>query len=509
MLERRSSRISRHLPRLGVAVSSLVVSCPTWSDTWRIAPSASATTTITNNSGFSDNRDSRSDVVLGIAPQVDLFGEGGRYLLEAGLGVNALTYIRNTHDNEVLPQGNLKFKSTLVDRWVYFDTNARVAQEAQNAFLGRVDANSSTNRVTTIDYDIAPYVSHDFSPTLNLTARTQWSWSRREKLADASSQNQQIRLEQNTSPLGMALAWTHQKTVYEDEAEDALDLSAIRAVGLYSPEARWKIGLIVGRERNEFADTKDSDSIVGASVEAAPTERTIGSITVERRFFGTGWSMSLRHRSPFLGLAAQWSRQPTALANTQDVANGVTTAQLLDAMLITRHPDAAERAEIVRDTIARLALPRLGGPTEIGAQSPQLAQSSRLTAVLQGRLTTLSLMAYFTQLSPLERKDGTATPVASDTISSRQHGFAVDLNRRLNPLTAASVYFEASRISQIDRADPDSARDRLLRFTVARDLDPKTTASVSVQRRLRSTVAGGEPGSIGDTSLVVGLNHRF
>lgn len=477
---------------------------------WRITPTLDTTATVTNNSGFDDSRDGKGDTIIDLAPRVAVFSHGGNYRLDADFGFDALVYTRKSRSNEILPEGTLAFNSTLVERWVYFDVNARIAQTAEDPFVGRADVATGANRLMTVGYDFAPSINHDFSPTLNGTARSQWAWNRREALRDIDAQTHQVRLEQRTIPVGWALDFSSQRTHYQGDDDPALVTSAFRGSALYSPDTRWKAGLILGRERNEFGGSSDDDSIVGLSLDGAPTERTLATVTAERRFFGTGWNVSLRHRSPFMGLSAQWLRRPTAQGNTLDVANSTTTAQLLDAMLTTRHPDPVEREAIVRNMLAQLALPtQLGGAVEITGDAPQLNETARVSALFQGRLTTFAFSAFRTELTPLRRRDGDAGDAGPETLATRQVGFSVDLNRRLDALTSADAYLEVARLRQRDTLEDESSRDRILRLSLTRQLDPATTATVAVRRRLRELTLDGDARSLSETGLLVGLSHRF
>lgn len=506
---RTESTLAKRSP-LAVAIAAACLSPIAQADNWRVTPSISTSVTATNNSGFDDSQNDKGDVILDVAPRLKALGIGANYQFDADFGANGLVYTRNSRSDEVLPEGRATLKSTVVDRWVYFDAGARVAQTVQNPFLGRTDAATGANKLTTVSYELSPAVKHEFTPTLNASARSTFAWTRRESLQDVDAQTHQLRVEQKTVPFGWVLDATQQRTHFQGDDDPALSIGAVRAIGVYAPDARLKLGLILGRERNEFGGSTDRDNIVGALVEAAPTERTLATVTAERRFFGTGWNASLRHRSPFIGLTAEWYRRPTAQANSQDVANTTTTAQLLDAMLITRVPDPNERAVLVQDMLMRLSLPsQLGGAQELNATTPQLEQGSRVSLAFQGRLTVATFSAYLTQLTTLRRSDNGTTTTLPDATSSRQYGFSIDLNRRLDALTTADIYLESARIRRIEDGPQDFSRDRVLRMSLTRQLDTDTTASVAVRRRLRDSALSGVAGSVDETSLIVGLSHRF
>jgi uncharacterized protein (PEP-CTERM system associated) len=280
-------------------------------------------------------------------------------------------------------------------------------------------------------------------------------------------------------------------------------------VGTFAPQPHIVLGLIGGRERNEFSLTRRTDSIYGLRFELVPGERSSISAQAEHRFFGTGWDVQAKHRSPFIALAFRSVRQPVALASTQLLGTASSTAGLLDAMLTTRFPDPAARQALVSDLIARLGLPRqLRGPVEVFSDAPQLEQGVDLSAALQGRLTTLTLTAYQRRYSQLMRSDDPLAPLLPDDQANRQYGVSLNLNRRLDPLTALNFGLSSSRLRGHGAHEGDVTEQRLATVTLSRQLAPATTFSVGARRRLSDTTILGAA-DVHESAAFAALSHRF
>jgi uncharacterized protein (PEP-CTERM system associated) len=501
---------------LAAACTVVAFALPAGAEPFRIVPELTATVTATNNGALTGDAQAQHDLIVDIAPRLSFHSRGGGYTLDGDVALDALVYTQKSAPDRVLPSGRVALKSSLVDRWLYLDVDGTAEQTAANPFGVLTDVPSSVNRVTTLRYGLAPYLSHEFTPTLSLLARAEQHWTRRRAdddttllLRDARESNNTVRLTERAHPLGYSFEYSGQRTTYLGDTQTALSTEAVRAVATLAPQPHIVLGAVGGRERNEFSLTRRTDPVYGLRFELVPGERSSLTAAAEHRFFGTGWDVQLKHRSPFLALALRAVRQPVALASSQLLGTASSTAGLLDAMLTTRHPDPVARGALVSDLIARLGLPQqLRGPVEVFSDAPQLEQGLDLSAALRGRLTTLTLSAFQRRYSRLMRADDPLAPLLPDDQANRQQGVALNLNRRLDPLTALNFGLSTNRLRGQGAREGDVTEQRLATVSVSRQLAPATTVTLGARRRLSDTTVAGAA-DVHESAAYATLSHRF
>jgi uncharacterized protein (PEP-CTERM system associated) len=481
--------------------------------TVRISAEIQASLAASDNSNLRAAPNALSDLTLDLSGNFAIQARGARYTLDGRLGLSALAYARQSSGNQLLPAADLLLKTTVVDRWLYLDTQLQVDQTAADPFASLVDNGSTVNRVTSVRYRLSPYLSHEFSPTLSMSARYDRSWVLREgrdttsERRDAGAEEALFSIDSKPMPFGWGLELARQDTAYAGDATSVLASTSLRATASYAPSYDWTLGVVGGRERTRYAFTEQTDSLYGVRLKYRPSERSSLELAAEHRFFGTGLDLSIGHRSPFFSLFGRWVRRPSALPSSQTLAGAGSTSALLDAMLTTREPDPVQRAIRVRDLMSALRLPdQLSGPIEVYIDSARLEQGVDVTAAFQGRLTTATVSAYVRKLEPLPRGDVLPTPL--DDQSSRQAGLSLNLSRRLTPALVADAQLRFSRIDGLGTVAGQRTDERIVGVSVSRQLSPKTTVTAALRRQVISTTVPGVESATANT-LTVALGHRF
>ena len=494
----------------------------------RVTPELSATFTATSNGSLQSDSPAKSngslqpdalaksDVIVDIVPRLRMEGSGGGYTLNADLTADALMYAANTSPNRILPSGFARLVSTVSDRWLYLDTSVQVEQSVANPFGVLSDTASSANRITTARYAVAPYLSHEFSPTLSLLARTERRWIRRYvddtasvNAPNANEVNDAVRLTERGQPFGYSLEYDGQHVTFEGENATILATAAGRAVASYAFEPETVFSLVAGREQNEFSLSRRSDTIYGLRFKWAPSERTSLSIQGEKRFFGNGWEVGFAHRSPMVALAFNAVRRLTALASSHLLGGQGTTAGLLDSMLTTRYPDPAARSQLVQQLISQLGLPaQLSGAVEVFSDAPQLERGMDFSGALRGRLTTLTLSLYVREYLLLARSDDPLSSFVLGDAANKQYGATLSLNRRLDALTAVTLVGGYSRLRSLGQRTSGVTNQGRLGLNVTRQLGPATTLNAGLRRQIMTTTVVNE-GTVHESAVFVGLGQRF
>lgn len=488
---------------------------PQASQAWRLEADVTTTVTATNNSGYTDVQQSRGDVIVNVEPRLRFNSRGGRVSVQGEVGANALSYLRDTQPNRVLPLAQLGMQSTLVERWLYVDGSAMVDQTSSNPYSARPDGASSFNQVTTRRLRVSPYVDHWFTPSLSLLARSDHAWTKRngryaaaDPRRDAYEQQHLVRVEQQPLPLGAMAEFTRQDTRYDGDADSVLTIDVARGIVNYAVDPQLVVGVIAGRERSEFSLTENTDTLYGARVRWLPTERTDLTAAVERRFFGTGWNAQFTHRTPYLAVHLRSYREPAAQPASQVLApGGGSVAELLDAILTTRYPDPVAREEMVRNIVQDLNLPdNLSSPIEVFADYAQLQQGTSLSVALLGRRTTVALALHSRRYRQLSRSDDPFTPEPGFTSDNQQFGVTVDITRRLTPQTSVTLWLSGSRIEGLGARDGDYTREKVARLSLQHALSPDTAVTLGARRQLLDSNVSAPAR---ESAAFVAVNYRF
>lgn len=498
-----------------VAIAGLTACAAAVAQAWRLSPEIQTTVTATNNAAYVEGDAARKDLILDIAPSLQIFGRGPQYTLQGRMALNALYYSRDSAPNRLLPSGRIELNAVPVQRWITLDALASVDQTAEDPFAAQPDVQSTVNRLTTSRFFVSPALRHDFSDIDSIELRTDQEWVHRSGgsqadlvAADSHTQNHLFRLERRPVPLGGAIEIAQLDTHYGSRS--AYESTTARAVVSYSPDPQMVFSVIGGSERSRFALTQSTDPIYGFRAELAPTDRTRIDATVEQRFFGTGWDVLMQHRSPQLALSLQAVRQATAQTSSTVLGAGSDTAGLLDAILTTRYPDAAARAVVVRDLIDRLGLPQeLGDPVEVFSETAQLETGLTASLSFLGRLTVVTIAAYTREFTQLQRQDDPLLPSAGYDAANRQRGLSFGLNRRLTPLSSVDLLVSYSRIRGLDARAGDETTEREARIALTHQLSARTSATAGARYRQTATAAGTASSDAHETAVFVGLGHRF
>jgi uncharacterized protein (PEP-CTERM system associated) len=291
-----------------------------------------------------------------------------------------------------------------------------------------------------------------------------------------------------------------------------LEDASARAVGTFAFDPTFVLGLVGGKEKSTYALTTTTDTIAGVRLTWAPTERTEIKGEYEERFFGKGGTLQMTHRSPFLAISLNASRQPNALG-TSFLLNPALgdTRSLLDAVFRTRYPNPADRAVIVNNVIAGLGAPSvLGAPLEVFSDYAQLRDSVILAVAFQGVRSTVITRVFASKSRQLVDKDAPVVPVIGVLADNQQRGMSVDFNRRLSRTLSLESSVGYSTLEGLGTAAGQDTKNTTLRVAATQALSPLTKASAGL-RLLRTTVSNPlSPSATADEAAVfVGMTHRF
>jgi uncharacterized protein (PEP-CTERM system associated) len=267
-------------------------------------------------------------------------------------------------------------------------------------------------------------------------------------------------------------------------------------------------GFLFGVERTVSTVTTQSDSVYGLKVLWLPSERTDVAASVDRRFFGNGFNVSMRHRSPFYSMALRAIREPI-FPGTAGVGARGNLASYLDSILTTRFPDATQRGAMVDEMVATRGLQTdLQGTAGYAGDYAQLGSGGEATLVLLGTRNVFTLSVYQQSIRPLTRSDGSAVFVGLGGGDNRQRGATFGFNRRLAPDTSFDFSVQGSRVEGLASRLGDLSREFNYRLAFGRNFTPRTLVSVGAGLRKFDTNVSGLP-SFEEALGFATLSHRF
>lgn len=505
--------------RVTLSSALLAVAGPAGAQALLVQPEVESTVTMTNNASATPAEEARSDTIISVNPRIHITSRGGRATLEGTFGVEAVKYINGTEDSVVRPRGSLGLRSQLVDRLLYLDASVVADTVSADPYAARPDTAASYNDYTQLRYRFTPYIERQLTPTLSLLARSDHVITRRvgsssasdpggtDPARDAHEQQQTLRLEQMPRPFGWTAELTRDSSRLRGADDPTLTQTAARLIGNYAVDPQLTLGVSLGRENSKYSTIDRDDSIAGVRVNWRPNERGEVNLGLESRYFGVGGDFEWRQRSPYLGFALRANRQPVAQSGSHLLgAAGDNVSSLLDGILTTRYPDAAQRATVVNDLIRQLNLPgTLVGPLELYTSYAQLQSNVSLTGFLYGRLTTASATVFMRKRVRLVDLEDVLAPAALDS-DNLQSGAEVDVSRRLTAVLSADAGLRYARVKGLGASAGQQSRDATIRFGLTRQVTPTTRVSAGLRyQSVNSTVTN--PSS--ETAIVASLLHRF
>jgi uncharacterized protein (PEP-CTERM system associated) len=499
-------------------VSSLLVATATVmplslrAQTWAAQVVVQANATATSNGTLAPSGDERKDLVTTVRPTFQVSGEGASFKLKALVGADLVSYARNSQPDRVSPLLRADLNARLAERLLFLDASIDVHQAELDPYAPRTESGTTQNRRIASAYRVSPYLSYEILPSSTLLARYEETviQSDADTLPNQRFSKIQVRAERKPVPLGGSLELVKQDARLSGSSDSRWTVESFKAGGDFAISGEVIVGPVIGAERSMFFLQQHTDSLYGAHLQWTPSERTQLLAEVQHRFFGTGWNLSLRHRTPFMSFALRLNRAPVTSSTSAGVAPaGTDLSVFLDSILTTRYPDAAVRSALVSSLVSSRGLrTNLAGAVDILAEYAQLQSGASATWVLLGSRNTVSLSLYQQTLGQLARPGDVIGSLLPANADNRQTGATLDLNRKLTPQMSIDLASTWSRISGLAARLGDVTEQQTHRLAVIRTLSPHTGASAGLQyNKLRTTVVGVDSHTA--TAAFVGLNHRF
>lgn len=469
--------------------------------------SVQAVATATDNGDGAPAGQERADLLFSLRPRIDVLRQGAGLQLRGSVEADMAASARGTRRDRILPIASVDAHANVVERLLFLDAAVDVRQVELDPYGVRAEYGSTRNARTAGSYRISPYVDFAMGPRTSFKARLDGRTTRvaGTEDGDATTLRGSAKLDLRPEPVGASLEWLSEDDRYSASSQADLRIDRLLASLNWAVDADWVVGIAAGSERSKLAGASRSDSVVGLRTLWVPGPRTELAAAVDRRFFGTGWNLGLRHRTPRISVRLRFDREPMMAGSVGTVG----LATFLDSILTTRNPDIATRSGMVRDLAASRGLQStLAGASTLSGGYAQLRTASDLNWVYLGTRTTLTLSVYGQTLRLLTRDDASAAlPTAVDA-DNRQRGASFGWNRRLSPLTSLDAGLAWSRIEGLGQRAGQVTREESVRASLVRNLSQRTSFSAGIMaRRVHSSATNVN--SFDETAGFLGLGHRF
>lgn len=477
---------------------------------WDTRAAVEASLTATDNGNPAAGGDRKEDLIAAVRPSLRVARRGPQFGVDAQLALDLVEYANGSQANRALPSARVAADATVVERLLAIEAAADVRQTSSDIYLGSADAVPGSNASTVATYTLSPVLEHEFSPFVSLVARAEESITRstQDESGNLRAHRALVRLSQKPLPLGAAVELSRQVSLYAGGDNDSLGSTALRLSASYAFESQLLLGVIAGAERNSLRGEQENDSLFGLQLQWVPSPRSNLQAKVEKRFFGTGWELGLRHRTPFLSMGLNLSREPVGASSSSTVAPENDLARYLDAILTTRFPDPLDRRDQVDALIASRNLrTQLPSAATSPADYAQLLTRASATVVWLTPRQALSLSGYVQTFRRLGSLGSAALPLLADS-DFRQSNLTLEASHRLTPLTSLAASLAWGRVEGLGSRAGDETREATYRLAVSSSLSPRSGVSFGLQYRVVGTNVDALA-SYHQSSLFAALDYRF
>ena len=290
-----------------------------------------------------------------------------------------------------------------------------------------------------------------------------------------------------------ALTWkgTASGAIYDPEVGRRTTEASVRGDVGWAFDAETVVSVVAGREGNDFETSgRVYNNLYGLSLDYRPNDRARLYAEGLRRFFGTGYSLSLSYRLPHFALIGTSSRSNSRPGLGLESSNAFSYGSAYDVLFLqlsSVEPDPDRRRILVRDLLVTNGIDPSGQvvPT-IVTSGVLLVQDTSVSAIWTG--VRNSIMLSLSQGSSRRLGPLISLPLNDDFRTEdriEQIGAQAAWMRRLTPNDDLSVALAWSRAKGDLTLRSSNSRSAQVRW--ARKVGARSTFAVNVSHQLFGT----------------------
>ena len=462
---------------------------------WVITPRIGLTETYSDNVNVNvGNNNKQGDFTTEISPGIRVESRTARLNAYLDYALRGLFYARQSGYNQTQNSLNTFGTFEAVEKWLFLDFSALIAQQAISAFGPQSPSNSTiNNNVTeTATYRLSPYIRGQAGGLVDYLLRYNLSTTRSDASAVSDINiSEWIGQLRGSTPF-QNLKWTidgSQQSVDYTRGRDT-DAERIRGMLTYSLSPQFRVSASVGQESNNYAslDQKTNDTY-GYGFDWNPTERTQISAFKERRFFGDGHNVSFTHRFPRSSIRFSDTRDVSVLPNQFTTVGFGTVYDLFYPLLANIEPYASMPPGAKESAIANAIFSTFGVPANTQVTSSFLTSRATVQRRQQLGLTLTGIRNTITLLvSQGDDQSALASASSNDDFSQsnivRQRGFSLNYSHRLSDisnLNALASRQESTNSGTIAGTGNLKATTTIYQINLSTKLGAKTTGALSAR----------------------------
>jgi uncharacterized protein (PEP-CTERM system associated) len=471
-----------------------------------VEPRVSVGLTLTNN-GSLDGSNTRNEQILEAGPGVRAVVNKPRVRGFLDYSLSGLYHAQSTAGD--------RFRNTLdalatveaVDNRVFIDLAGTVGDEAVSAFGTQSGVpRTGINRSETASFRASPYVRGSFAGVADYELRYALESVSTDSQTRSDVTVQEIQLRLGNRSAGARLGWSldasSQEADYSLGRKTQADI--VRGALIYTVTPQVRVALLAGVESNNVITlNRVSYNTYGANMEWRPSDRSRVFVEAERRYFGTGHTISLDHRTG--RTVWRYSNTRGAVTNTLAATSASLGSiyDLLDGQFLADFPDPVARAQRVDAELRRLGLPADAEVfDDFLRSSAALERSQRLSVALVG---VRSVVTFAVARGDSQRLDPVVA-LGDDfdlNTSIRQRSWSINYAHRLTPITSFTAALSNRR--NIGTALGQENRLRTLTLGATTQLGVRTSGSVQLLRSYYDSSVG----TYDETAISGLITHRF
>jgi len=311
-------RPQRHPVALGAALLCLQpLAVP--AGEWDFTPRLSIGETYTDNVRLAEDGE-RGDFITTITPGISVRGESPRLSTSIDYNLQQLLYAHETRFDSTNHQLQGLASATLVEDWLYFDTQSQVSQQNIDN-RGRITNNNrgpDGNRRDVVSYEFTPRLEHTFGSWFNLSSSyTHQTLDQSGGATGFVGGNSSVEEAWQVSVgsgrrfarFPVRLTTLHRQVDFDDGR--SFELKSYSGEGSYVLNRKLRMTATGGYDKNTFPTARGNNSgpfwTVGGTW--TPSERTTLSGNWGNRFFGDTFNVSGNHRRRRLTISGGYSEQ--------------------------------------------------------------------------------------------------------------------------------------------------------------------------------------------------------
>lgn len=478
----RQGTLRGALPRLAPLALGAALACGQCHAALKFEPNVSVRETYTDNVAQQSEEFARSQIITDISPGFSLAENSRRLKLGANAQFHLFGY---TNDDPAakryLANSSYQYDASgqleAIERLLYVDASAS-RQRASTSAFGQLTnaAYSNVNRTDISTWSISPYLRHRFGTFVDATARFTRDSVEGGTVGfgnSMSSTRSVLLVRPGDNAFGWKLSYSHQDlsdrgTSGTTSTSNNDSMSENEVLGIsYRLQRTFSLTADVGYDDFEYPtlnkNTQNTQSTAGRRWSAgfvwAPSQRTSVQTSFGHRYFGKTGLLLANHRSRNTVWSLNYNDDVTTSRSQFLLPAAIDTAALLDRLLSSQVPDAAQRQAAVQAYIAAAGLP----PTlaqSINYLSNRYIRDKRLQGAVVWRMAhsdlTFSLYRDERVALSLQQSDsvllGSQQSALNDNV--RQRGANLAFDHRLSSRTDVTAGIDAvharSLITDID-----------------------------------------------------------